>query len=67
MLMLTRKLWMDRRTDGQQRTVSDHSSSLSTPFSGELKEEEKKKKKHSEDLIGLGRSKDSISMWEQHH
>ena len=33
MLVLTRKLW----TDGQQRTVSDHNSSLSTPCSGELK------------------------------
>ena len=29
---------MDRRTsDGQRRTASDHNSSLSTPYSGELK------------------------------
>ena len=31
--VLTSKLW----TDGQRRMVSDHSSSLSTPCSGELK------------------------------
>ena len=38
--VLTRKLWMDGRTDGRTldgRTVSDHNSSLSTPCSGELK------------------------------
>ena len=39
--VLTRKLWMngrtsDERTDGHQRTVSDHNSSLSTQSSGEL-------------------------------
>ena len=40
--VLTRKLWKDGqtsdgRTDEQRRMVSDHNSSLSTPFSGELK------------------------------
>ena len=39
--VLTSKLWTDgrtaRQTEGQQRTVSDRNSSLSTPCSGELK------------------------------
>ena len=35
--VLTRKLWVDGRTDGQRWTVSDHNSSLSPPYSGELK------------------------------
>ena len=36
--VFTRKLWTDGPTsDGQRRTVSDHNSSLSTPWSGELK------------------------------
>ena len=35
--VLTRKLWMDRQTDGHRRTLSDHNSSLSIPCSGELK------------------------------
>ena len=36
--VLTRILWTDRcQTDGHQRTVSDHNSSLSTLCSGELK------------------------------
>ena len=39
--VLTRKLWMDARTDSQtsdrhRRTMSDHNSSLSTPCSGAL-------------------------------
>ena len=35
--VLTRKLWTDGcRTDRHQRTMSDHNSSLSTPFPGEL-------------------------------
>ena len=36
-ILLTRKLWTDRRMDGHRRPVSDHNSSLSTPCSGELK------------------------------
>ena len=40
--VLTRKLWSTdirtaRRTDGHGWTKSDHNSSLSTPYSGELK------------------------------
>ena len=39
--VLTRKLWTDGRTsDGHRRTVSDHTSSLSTKH-GELKMEER--------------------------
>ena len=49
--VLTSKLWTDvrpdgRRTDGQQRTVSDHNSSLSTPCSGELKIKQARVKVH---------------------
>ena len=39
----------DGRTDGHRRTVSDHNSSLSTPCSGELK--------NNIDLISLRSSK----------
>ena len=35
---LTKKLWTDgRQTDAHRRTVSDHNSSLSTLYLGELK------------------------------